>query len=118
MRLLGTPLLVLLVLVAVTAPADVVVAWSRVRGPRAVRIGTRLALVATAQLTALAVGLVALNDYGQFFTSWSELLGTGPSASVVNQQHFGALPSVPPARHHVLRARAPGFSHVAMTGTA
>ena len=118
MGLLGTPLLVVLAVVAAAAPAGVVLAWSHVRGPRMARIGCRLALVGTAQLAALAVGLVALNDYGQFFTSWSELFGTGPAASVVSQQHFGATPTATPAPRHVLRGRAPGFAHVAMTGTA
>jgi S-formylglutathione hydrolase FrmB len=118
MGLLGTPLLVLLVVAALTAPAGVAFAWSRVRGPRLVRVGSRLALVATAQVAALAVGLVALNDYGQFFTSWSELLGTGPAASVVNQQHFGAAPTTTPTARHALRGRTPTFAHVAVTGTA
>jgi hypothetical protein len=118
MGLLGTPLLVALVVIAVTAPAGVFFAWSRVRGPRVVRVGSRLALVVTAQLAALAVGLVALNDYGQFFTSWSELLGTGPAASVVSQQHFGAAPAPTPAPRHVLPGRAPAFAHLAASGTA
>jgi S-formylglutathione hydrolase FrmB len=39
---------------------------------------------------ALFFGLAALNDYGQFFGSWSELLGTGPAATVVAVNHFGA----------------------------
>jgi hypothetical protein len=114
--LLGTPLLVVLSVLALAMPAGVVVAWPRVRGPRAVRVGARLGLVLIAQFAALAVGLVALNDYGQFFTSWSELLGTGPATSVVNQQHFGASPSITPTRKHVLHGRAP-FSHVVTTGS-
>jgi hypothetical protein len=118
MGLLGTPLLVVLIVVAVASPAAVVLAWSRVRGPRPVRIASRLGLVATAQLAALAVGLVALNDYGQFFTSWSELFGTGPSASIVSQQHFGAAPTAGPMHRHVLRARTAVLSHVAVADAA
>ena len=118
MGLLGGPLLVVLIVVAASAPVGVVLLWSRVRGPRVVRIGSRLALVVTAQLAALAVGLVALNDYGQFFTSWSELFGTGPAASVVSQQHFGAVSTATPAHAHVLHARTPAFTHVAATSTA
>ena len=115
MGLLGTPLLVVLIVIALAAPVGVVVAWSRVRGPRPVRIASRLAMVLTAQLAALAVGLVALNDYGQFFTSWSELFGTGPAASVVSQQHFGAVPPPAPVGARVLHARAPGAARVAVT---
>ena len=90
MSLLGTPLLVALGLVALAMPAVALLLWSRARGPRVVRIGQRLGLVLTAQLVALFFGLAALNDYGQFFTSWSELLGTGPPATVVATNHFGA----------------------------
>ena len=115
MSLLGTPLIVSLAVVALASPAGVLLLWSRVRGPRIARIATRVGLVLVAQLTALAFGLVALNDYGQFFTSWSELFGTGPAASVISQQHFGALPSRPSAVARVLHARAPGASHVAIT---
>ena len=114
MSLLGAPLVVLLTLVALAAPAGVLLAWPRVRGPRIARAASRIGLVLVAQLAALAVGLVALNDYGQFFTSWSELFGMGSAARVVGQQHYGA-PSVLPSAH-AMHAHTPVFSHVAMTG--
>lgn len=90
MSLLGTPLLVALGVLTLAMPAAALVLWSRARGPRAARAGQRLGLVLMSQFAALLFGLVALNDYGQFFSSWSELLGMGPPAKVVANNHFGA----------------------------
>jgi S-formylglutathione hydrolase FrmB len=88
--LLGTPLLVVLALLTVATPAAILLVWPRVRGPRAVQVGSRVGLVVVAQATALLFGGVALNDYGQFFTSWSDLLGTSAPAHVVGFHHYGA----------------------------
>ena len=115
MSLLGTPLVVVLVVLALVAPAGVLFGWSHARGPRVVRAMTRVAMVLVAQMAAVALGFVALNDYGQFFTSWSELFGTGSAAHVVSQQHYGAPPAT--QQLHTLHARTPAFTHVAMTGT-
>ena len=108
MQLLGGPLLVALIVLALLMPVGVITIWSRVRGPRAAQIGARLGLVLTAQLAALSAGLVALNDYGQFFTSWSELFGTASPARVVGAAHYGASPQ---PKH--LHALVPAFTHVA-----
>jgi len=110
--LLGTPLLVVLLVLAVAMPGGVLLAWPRVRGPRAARIAERVGLIFVAQLTAVLVGLVALNDYGQFFTSWSDLLGTGPAAHMVTEQHFGAEA---PARTRLVHARLPTTTRVVTT---
>ena len=98
MSLLGTPLLVVVGLVALAMPAVTLVLWGRTRGPRWAHVAQHAGLVVAAQLTALAFALVALNDYGQFFTSWSELLGTAPPAQVVATSHFGANPVTPVVR--------------------
>jgi len=111
--LLGTPLLILLVVLALAMPAAVLLAWPRVRGPRAARTAERVGLILLAQCTAVLVGLVALNDYGQFFTSWSDLFGTAPAAHVVTEQHFGAET---PA--HVRVVHAQSHAHVMAVGAA
>ena len=112
--LLGTPLLVLLILLTVSMPIAVLLAWPRVRGPHAGQLAQRVSLVLVAQFTAVCVGLVALNDYGQFFTSWSDLFGTSPAAHAVIQQHFGAEGPVGSHKVHVHR---PTIAHVAVTHT-
>lgn len=75
MSLLGTRLLVLLAILTVAVPVATVLLWSRVRGPRAVRIGTRLVMVLSAQLVAVLLAGAAINDYGYFYGSWSDLFG-------------------------------------------
>lgn len=109
MQLLGGPLLVVLIVLALLMPVGVITIWPRVRGPRAAQMSARFGLVLVAQLAALSAGLVALNDYGQFFTSWSELFGTASPARVVGASHYGA--ANPQPKH--LHALVPAFTHVA-----
>lgn len=107
MSLLGTPLLVAVGFIALAMPAVAVAVWARLPGPPAVRTVERLVVVATAQLAALTFGLVAINDYGQFFNSWSDLLGRSQPAEFVALDHFGAswVSADAPLRA-VVRARA------------
>src|SRR5438270_3295420 len=91
MTLTGGALLLVLAVATGVAPLGVSLAWSRVRGPDLLRATQRVALVVLAQIVAAMVVLVALNDYGQFYTSWSDLLGvTPPKPGAV--RHFGTLP--------------------------
>jgi enterochelin esterase-like enzyme len=96
MALLGTPLLVLLIFVAVIFPVATFLFWSRVRGPRAVRAGTRLALLFGGQLASVLLVAVVANDYGLFYASWSDLLGsqgTGASMSQYGGPGHGGRPT-------------------------
>lgn len=94
MALIGTPTLLLFGALAVGLPVACVYLWPRVPGPPALRTAGRLGLVLCCQLAALLVAGVAINNYGAFYTSWSELLhaGTGGGVSVATTQirHFGA----------------------------
>ena len=89
MTLTGTPLLVTLVVVTVVMPALVLWTWPRVRGNRWAAAAQRVGIVLTAQLTALLLAGVGLNDYGDFFTSWSQaygaFFGSTPHAALGNQ---------------------------------
>lgn len=77
MSLLGTSLIVLLAVLAVLFPVATYLLWSRVRGPRPVRAGWRVALLVGGQLTTLVLVAALANDYGDFYTSWSDLFGGG-----------------------------------------
>jgi len=67
--LTGTATLVVAVIAALVSPVACMWLWSRVRGPRAVRGGSRMALFAACQVsTTLLVG-VLVNDYGPYFIS-------------------------------------------------
>lgn len=76
MSLLGTPLLILLGCAAVLAPVATLFAWSRVRGPKPARVASRLALLGVCELTGVLLVAAIANDYGQFYSSWSDLFGT------------------------------------------
>jgi S-formylglutathione hydrolase FrmB len=94
--LTGTATLVVVILAAVVSPVACLGCWSRVRGPRSVRTGTRLALFAACQLSTTALVGVLVNNYGQFYSTWGDLLGTTSTAPVMNTAaHFGAAVSAP-----------------------
>jgi enterochelin esterase-like enzyme len=96
MPLLGWPLLVTLGLATVVCTGLTLLLWSRVRGPAPARAGQRVGLVVVGQLTAVLLVAAALNDYGYFYGSWSELFG--PSVSGGTAIVHAAAAHV--ARHH------------------
>lgn len=75
-------LLVLLVLALLGAMAAAVLLSPRVRGPRPVRIAQRLGMVVAAQLAALLVIGLVINDSMGFFVSWADLLGGHTGAAI------------------------------------
>ena len=75
MDLLGRPLVVVLTVLAIGTPTATYLLWSRLRGPRAVRVATRVGLLGLSQVTAVLLVAALLNDYGYFYGSWAELLG-------------------------------------------
>lgn len=91
MSLLGTPLLWLLGALAVAAPVVTYLLWARMRGPRPVRVLLRGVMIVTAQLSALCLTAAAINDYGYFYSSWSEL------AAGINQLAAAGAQAGPPA---------------------
>lgn len=88
MSLLGTPLLVVLAGLAVGIPVATVLLWSRVRGPSVVRGGARFGLLLSGQLATVALVAAVANNYGQFYTSWGDLLGS--SAPPPKMSVYGA----------------------------
>ncbi|MFJ9951573.1 alpha/beta hydrolase [Kitasatospora sp. NPDC091207] len=63
--------------------------WGKVRGPRPVRILSRLAMIVFCQITAVTTVFVMVNNANLIYGNWDDLLGTG--------NHVRAVPSVPPA---------------------
>ena len=66
---------ILLLAIAVGAVAGALVLWPRVRGPRAVRLASRLGMIVLCQITAIFVVMVAVNNQYGFYASWDDLLG-------------------------------------------
>jgi S-formylglutathione hydrolase FrmB len=88
--LLGWPLLVVSITLALGGPAACVFFWGRVRGLGA--LPARLSLILVCQITAiLAVG-VGINDHFQFFASWSDLSGQNAVNSPIEQPNGGDQP--------------------------
>jgi enterochelin esterase-like enzyme len=90
MSLLGWPLFIVTIMLALAAPAACLALWGRVRGTGALPV--RLSLIVVCQATAiLAVG-VGVNDHYQFFASWSDLTGQNGGDAAIQQQNSGAVP--------------------------
>jgi enterochelin esterase-like enzyme len=90
--LLGWPLLAVLAVVAGMAVTATLVLWGRVTGPRVARGAQRVGLVVLCQLTAVLLLAAAVNDWGYFYGSWSELFGTTSSGAPAARV-LGAVPS-------------------------
>jgi S-formylglutathione hydrolase FrmB len=89
-RLTGKPLLLLAAVAALMLPVACLWYWSRPERLRRARVPVRFSLFLSSQLAVVFVVGLALNDYGQFYSSWSDLLGTGPTAAVDHPSaHFG-----------------------------
>ena len=102
LSLTGHALLVLLVLLAVGAPALTVLAWTRVPGPAALRAGQRFGMILGCQVTALLLVGALINNYFYFYSSWSDLLG---NTQVGHISTVGAIPSSPWAKLSMRLAR-------------
>ena len=88
MPLLGWPLLVTLALVVGVSMTFAVLLWSRVKGPRLLRLTQRVGLLGLTQVTTVLLVAAALNNYGYFYGSWSDLFGTSsagaPSSTTIS----------------------------------
>ncbi|MFE0377363.1 alpha/beta hydrolase [Streptomyces inhibens] len=76
MSLTGTPFFltsIALLIVAVVLPLAV---WSRIAGPRLVRAVARLLMLVFAQVTAVTVVFVLVNNANNLYDTWGDLLGT------------------------------------------
>lgn len=85
MSLLGRPLLVLLAVLAVGLPVVTALVWNRLGPHRLVTWPARGALLVAAQLSAVLLAGAALNDYGYFYGSWSDLFAsaaTTPASTI------------------------------------
>ncbi|MER6073042.1 alpha/beta hydrolase [Streptomyces sp. NPDC001852] len=77
MSLTGTPFLYTTVVLAVVALILPLVLWSRVRGPRPLRAAARVLMLLFAQVTAITLVFVLVNNANNLYDNWADLLGTG-----------------------------------------
>ncbi|UQI48313.1 alpha/beta hydrolase-fold protein [Streptomyces sp. HU2014] len=77
MSLTGTPFFLTTIALVVVALVLPLALWSRVGGPRPVRFLARLCMLLFAQVTALTMVFVVVNNSNGLFDTWDDLLGTG-----------------------------------------
>ncbi|MEV5383356.1 alpha/beta hydrolase-fold protein [Streptomyces sp. NPDC052721] len=77
MSLTGTAFLYTTVLLSVVALILPLVLWSRMRGPKPLRITARVLMLLFAQGTAVTLVFVLVNNQNNLYDNWADLLGTG-----------------------------------------
>ncbi|WP_399086981.1 alpha/beta hydrolase [Streptomyces sp. BBFR2] len=77
MSLTGTPFFLTSLLLLTVALVVPLALWSRIAGPRLVRGAIRLAMLLFAQVTAITVVFVLVNNANNLYDTWDDLLGTG-----------------------------------------
>ena len=69
--------MVVLGTVVAVAMAGLVACWGRVRGGRTSRVVQRVGMLSLVQVSTLLFVAAAVNNYGYFYGSWSDLFGNG-----------------------------------------
>ena len=100
----SSAVLVVGIVLALAAVGGTLVAWSRVRGPAALRVLQRVGLVLLCQLTAVGVVGVTINRLDGFFATWTDVAGilkdvggTVPTVTASPQVHTEGAVSTHPA---------------------
>ncbi|MFI6049043.1 alpha/beta hydrolase [Streptomyces violascens] len=88
MSLTGTPFLVIAILASVAALLLPLVLWTRIGGPAFVRWISRLLMLGFAQVTAILVVFLFVNNANGLYDTWDDLLGGG--------NHVNAAPDLGP----------------------
>lgn len=81
--LTGRTLLLVAGILTVACPILACLLWSRLRGPFVVRVAQRLMLFGGGQALAVFLVLLLVNNSYNFYTSWTDLLGSAPPAPVI-----------------------------------
>ncbi|MFC1409923.1 alpha/beta hydrolase [Streptacidiphilus sp. N1-12] len=92
MSLTGTAFFYLLIAATAAAVVGTCFAWGAVRGPRPLRWGSRVVMIAVCQFTAIAVVAAWINNSYGLYTSWDDLLGRD------NGSATAAMPGPPAGR--------------------
>lgn len=114
MSLTGTPFLYTTIVLSVVALILPLVLWSRMRGPRAVRVAARALMLLFAQATAVTLVFVLVNNQNNLYDNWADLLGTGnhvQQAADLGKDGTGgiALKRLPRVRQAFAPATGPGM---------
>ncbi|MFJ8793872.1 alpha/beta hydrolase [Streptomyces sp. NPDC102462] len=114
MSLTGTAFLYTTFVLCVVALVLPLVLWSRIRGPKALRVVARMLMLLFAQGTAVTLVFVLVNNSNNLYDNWSDLLGTGnhvQQAADLGRDGTGglALQRLPKVRQAFQAAEGPGM---------
>jgi Putative esterase len=93
--LTGPAVAIMVTVAAIAALVGVFLGWSRVPGAPWIRRGLRLLLLVGNQLAAVLLVGVIVNDAGNFYSSWSDLFGSGSSEALATSH--ARTQAAPPA---------------------
>ncbi len=111
MPLLGKPLVILLSIAAVGLLVATAVFWNRLPGRAAVRWTARTGLLVSGQVLTIALVLAVANNYGYFYTSWKQIIGSGSQAApAIDQTVPGDVAAAGADARSLRHLRAPSFS--------
>ncbi|MEU5597880.1 alpha/beta hydrolase-fold protein [Streptomyces sp. NPDC020298] len=77
MSLTGTAFLYTTIVLSVVALVLPLALWSRIRGPKALRVAARVLMLLFAQGTAVTLVFLLVNNSNNLYDNWADLLGTG-----------------------------------------
>jgi hypothetical protein len=101
--LTGSTLQRLTIVAAIVVTIAVIVLWNHVRGPRPVRLASRLGLLAVAYIMTAAAILVSINiTYGGLIATWGDLFANLNPAPGNWHPHYRG-------HHHRSQAGPPGI---------
>jgi len=111
MPLLGTSLVVMLSVLAVGLLTATAVFWNRLPGRGVPRWVARTGLLISGQVATIALVLAVANNYGYFYTSWAQIVGSGSQgAPRIDTAVPGELTAAGADVRSVRHLRAPSFS--------
>ncbi|MFF4018446.1 alpha/beta hydrolase [Streptomyces sp. NPDC001843] len=77
MSLTGTAFLYTTIVLSVVALLLPLALWSRMRGPKALRVAARVLMLLFVQGTAVTLVFILVNNSNNLYDNWADLLGTG-----------------------------------------
>ncbi|MCZ0986792.1 alpha/beta hydrolase [Streptomyces diastatochromogenes] len=114
MSLTGTPFLYTTIVLSVVAVILPLVLWSRMRGPKPLRVAARVLMLLFAQGTAVTLVFVLVNNQNNLYDNWADLFGTGnhvQQAADLGRDGTGgiALKRLPKVKQNFGPADGPGM---------
>ena len=109
---------ILLIAVTVGAVAAALLLWPRVRGPRALRLVSRVGMIVLCQVTAVFVVMVTINNQYGFYASWDDLLGNANSGGRPTATASGSPAPAVPDYAVKFTAYSQGFERATVRGWA